>query len=111
MNPNASNIQDNYRSTIEPYYMKGDVFQRDQRYYDQTISTRRRTPNKSMGPSQINNSAVYGNTMNQGTGLNASTGGPMYQTSGPTGPTGYSQVNVLPPPASQDPEELKRLRE
>lgn len=34
-------------SSIDPYYVKGDVFQRDQRYYDQVYSTRRnRTPNK-----------------------------------------------------------------
>lgn len=49
MNPNASIYSENPRSTIiDPFYVKGDVFQRDSRYYDQLIGSRRsRTPGKS----------------------------------------------------------------
>lgn len=45
---NTANVyQEGLRSTIEPYYMRGDVFQRDQRYYDQTLESRRlRSGNK-----------------------------------------------------------------
>lgn len=120
MNPSyTGSLQENpLASTIQPYYMKGDVFQRDQRYYDQAISTRRnRTPNKSVGPigSGSNIGGFGGNSMNQPTNLNTSSGGPIYQSTGGQGSGqigGYnSQINVTPPPASQDLEELRRLRE
>jgi hypothetical protein len=50
MNQTTTIYPDHPRSTvIDPYYIKGDVFQRDSRYYDQTIGTRRnRTPNKTV---------------------------------------------------------------
>lgn len=35
------------RSTVDPYYMKGDVFQRDQKYYDQLLQKRSRSPHRS----------------------------------------------------------------
>lgn len=58
--------------------MKGDVFQRDQRYYDQTISTRRnRTPNKNIG---TGSNVGYGT--NTGGLQNPNTGGTIYTGSG-----------------------------
>ena len=48
------------KSTIEPYYKPGDVFQRDERYYEQAFSWKRnRTPNKSMQGSNVYK--TYGN--------------------------------------------------
>ena len=50
--------------SIDPYYKEGDVFQRDDRYYEQAIiSTRKsRTPNKSMQGSQAyKTQGFYGN--------------------------------------------------
>jgi hypothetical protein len=47
MDPRAT-VMDPRATVIDPYYVRGDVFQRDSRYYDQLIGTRRnRTPNKS----------------------------------------------------------------
>ena len=90
MNPYASNYQDSYRaSSIEPYYMKGDVFQRDQRYYDQTISTRRnRTPNKT--PTLGTGNVGYGTT--SGNVLNTNTVGPGFSNSGSAVGLGSSSV-------------------
>ena len=45
---NQSAYDNQLKSTIEPYYVKGDVFQRDQRYYDQLLDRRTlRSPNRS----------------------------------------------------------------
>ena len=45
---NSHNVlNDGMKSTIEPYYVRGDVFQRDRRYYDQLLENRRvRSSNK-----------------------------------------------------------------
>lgn len=100
MNPYSSNFQDTYRaSSIEPYYMKGDVFQRDQRYYDQTISTRRnRTPNKTVGGGSVGYLPSNPNI------LNPNTVGPGFSSSG-SGVVGQSGLSA------QDQQELQRLRE
>lgn len=54
MNPSAT-YYEGQRSTVDPFYIKGDVFQRDQRYYDQQIGRRTRTPNKVNLNDGINN--------------------------------------------------------
>ena len=46
MSYGSQSMHDN-RSTIDPYYIKGDVFQRDQRYYDQLLERRSRSPYRS----------------------------------------------------------------
>lgn len=72
-----------HRSIIEPYYVKGDVFQRDQRYYDQLPERRNRSPYRSQGydlnqggrsRTDLNNSnANYGgNTVSYGGNHNIS---------------------------------------
>lgn len=77
--------------------MKGDVFQRDQRYYDQTISTRRnRTPNKNVG-----GNVGFGNT--SGSVYNPNLVGPGYSGSG-------SAVGGQALTSVQDQQELQRLR-
>jgi cytoskeletal protein RodZ len=110
MNPSYSVYSENQRSTvIDPYYVKGDVFQRDSRYYDQVINSRRnRTPNKSGFPldaSQISNN------IRSNTGVNPTTvlSGPIITNSGsviqPTNSNVYTnqpadsvnQITVSPP--------------
>lgn len=116
-----SNMYNSYQenaisSAIDPYYMKGDVFQRDQRYYDQVYSTRRsRTPNKGdtsiigrpiqpsqpLQPSQPSYPVPTGSTYNQPTGSQVLPNSGVYNNTN----TADSTVN------QQDPEQLRRLRE
>lgn len=83
MNPSSSIYSENQRSTvIDPYYVKGDVFQRDSRYYDQVISSRRnRTPNKSGFPLDA---SQLSNNIRSNTGVNPNTvlSGPITTSSG-----------------------------
>lgn len=109
-----NSYQDNaITSSIDPYYVKGDVFQRDQRYYDQVYSTRRnRTPNKGdasmisrpgqtiqpLQPTQQYpppTSTIYPPTASQ----------TIPNNSGYNSNTAVSNVN------QQDPDQLRRVRE
>jgi hypothetical protein len=87
MNQTSSLYSDHPRSTvIDPYYVKGDVFQRDSRYYDQLIGTRRnRTPNKSVvqQPTQISNIRPTNDVI------------PSTVVSGPVVTSTYSQPTVI----------------
>lgn len=131
MNPNSSSYYpaNEISSTIEPYYVKGDVFQRDQRYYDQIISgTRRnRSPNRSGLP--IDSNTLNSNIRaNQGVNPNTTLSGPIITNSGsyipppatlgPQSPS-INQIIVNPPPQQLPPQqiapiidqdELRRLR-
>ena len=64
MSYGAQSMYEN-RNQIDPYYMKGDVFQRDQRYYDQLLERRdrRRSPIRSGGQSYIPSGQSNRNTM------------------------------------------------
>ncbi len=115
MNPSGSYYDGTMRSTIDPYYVKGDVFQRDSRYYDQTIQTRRnRTPNKSLipgDPSNMNNT-MPNPSINPNL-IGSQTGG----LSQGVAPITSTVINTLVTPSKppvivqNDPEELRRLRE
>lgn len=66
---NQSGLTNELTQTINPYYVNGNVFERDPRYYDQLIDTRRnRTPNKLIVSDQ--RGTVNGNS-NVGGGYNS----------------------------------------
>ena len=56
-------MYNNPQEKFSPYYQQGNVFQRDERYYDQVLATTRksRTPNKHMQTSHPHNSRASEN--------------------------------------------------
>lgn len=108
MNQSSSMLSsDHLRSTvIDPYYVKGNVFQRDSRYYDQTISSRRnRTPNKGF---PLDGSAISNNIRNVSAEIYPNSiglTGPNTQQNLNTGTFQQTTVSV------QDQEELRKLQE
>lgn len=127
-----SNPENPISSSIDPYYVQGDVFQRDQRYYDQVYSTRRnRTPNKGVDsligragqtiqPGQTIQQQQYQSIQpvqpNQGANLILPSG-PNYLNTSNAGQSQMSTSNVnnnigsaVNTIVNQDQEQLRRIR-
>lgn len=100
MNHSATYFDGQGRNTVDPFYVKGDVFQRDQRYYDQQIGRRNRSPIKGNPNDGINNSNNFNNTSGPGQMPSYIPNHSQSQISQP------QQYN--PPPISQD--DIKILR-
>lgn len=94
MNPSATYYEGQNRD-IDPYYVKGDVFQRDPRYYEQVISSRR---NRAPNSNQYNQN-FYNSVPNPGANSN---------TSNPYGAT-QPNVTVNPPPIYTPPVQQTQI--